>query len=96
MFRDLVDYWAKQYPDVYAPEVTRTIEEVYGETMVARIAHSELLLKSSAWGRQRVESQLRSNEALTMAALGLYAEDTILRARLAARLQKRKDTTVSG
>ena len=96
MFRELVDYWGKQYPDVYAPEVTRTIEEVYGETMVARIAHSELLLKSSAWGRQRVESQLRSNEALTMAALGLYAEDTILRARLAARLQKRKDSTVSG
>ena len=67
-FEELREYWAKQFADHLRDEVQRTIEDVYGESMVARIAHSEELRHDPRWGSKRVEERLRSPESLTMAA----------------------------
>lgn len=69
-FVEIVKHWQSHYPDVMSERVREVIESVYGQTMVARIAHSETLCKDPNWGRERVETELRSPEALTMAALG--------------------------
>jgi hypothetical protein len=84
-FLELKQYWTQQYPDYFADEVRKTIEVVYGEVMVARIAHSEELRSDPRWGGGKVDGDLRSPEALTMAVLGLIAEDSLITARLCGR-----------
>jgi hypothetical protein len=85
-FVELREYWKQLFADHFVDEVQKCIEEVYGEVMVAKIAHSEELRSDPRWGGARVESELRSPVALTMAALGLIAEDQVIAARLRARL----------
>lgn len=83
-------YWRSQYPDSVGDEVDRVVEEVYGEVMVARIAHSEALVSHPLWGRTRVDRDLRSGTALTMALLGLLSEDQIIAQRLTGLGVRRK------
>jgi len=85
-FVELKDFWKQAYADHLADAVQKCIEEVYGEVMVAKVAHSEQLRSDPRWGGSRVESELRSPTALTMAVLGLIAEDQLIAARLRARL----------
>jgi hypothetical protein len=85
-FIELKRFWVEQYPDHLADEVVHVIEEVYGEVMVARIAHSEELRTDPRWGSSKVDGELRSTGALTMAALGLLSEDALISSRLAGKL----------
>ena len=94
-FVELKRYWIDRYPNHLAEEVGRTIEGVYGEVMVARIAHSEELRSDPRWGGSKVESELRSPAALTMAALGLIAEDHLVAQRLRARLGAKAQLTAA-
>jgi hypothetical protein len=89
-FVELREYWKSAYADHLAGEVQKCIEEVYGEVMVAKVAHSEELRSDPRWGGTKVESELRSPVALTMAALGLIAEDQLIATRLGARLGRSK------
>ncbi len=91
-FVELKQFWKTLYPDSVADDVDKAIEEVYGEVMVARIAHSEELCADPRWGASKVEKELRSPAALTMAALGLLSEDQMIARRLAGRLGKVKAT----
>jgi hypothetical protein len=84
-FVELREYWRRQYADHVADAVQKCIEEVYGEVMVARVAHSEELRSDPRWGSAKVESELRSPAGLTMASLGLIAEDQLIAGRLRAR-----------
>jgi hypothetical protein len=84
-FVELREYWRQAYADHLAGEVDSCIEAVYGEVMVARIAHSEELRSDPRWGGAKVETELRSPVALTMAALGLIAEDQLVSTRIRAR-----------
>jgi hypothetical protein len=83
-------FWQAQYPDHYADKISEVVEEVYGEAMAGRIAHSERLASDPLWGRSKVDKQLRSTEALTMALLGLVSEDTVISNRLRGLGVKRK------
>jgi hypothetical protein len=85
-------YWRSRYPDHHGDQIDQVIEDVYGEAMVARVAHSESLASHPAWGRTKVESELRSPTALTMAILGLLSEDYVISVRLVGKLGKRKAT----
>lgn len=89
-FLEVKKYWRDQYPDHLGAEVEATIEAVYGETMVARIAHSEALLSNPKWGRSRVDTELRTPAALTMSVLGLLCEDGLIASRLAGLGVRRK------
>lgn len=81
-FIEVKRYWREQYPDHLSEEVERAVENVYGEAMVARIAHSEELVHAKTWGHERVERELRSPVSLTMASLGLVSEDQVISSRL--------------
>ncbi|MCC7536070.1 MAG: hypothetical protein IT379_07645 [Deltaproteobacteria bacterium] len=83
-------FWRAQYADHHGNQIDRIVEEVYGEAMVARIAHSESLASHRSWGRTKVEEELRSEAALTMSVLGLLSEDHIISARLAGTLGRRR------
>lgn len=89
-FLEVKKYWRDQYPDHLGGEIDAIIEAVYGETMVARIAHSEALLSNPKWGRSRVELELRTPAALTMSVLGLLSEDGLIAGRLAGLGVRRK------
>ncbi len=82
-FVEVRKFWRDQYPDHLGEQIDAVIEAVYGEGMVARIAHSEAFVSQSSWGRTRVELELRSPSALTMAVLGLVNEDSLISSRLA-------------
>lgn len=87
---EVKEYWRAQYPDHQSDQVDQTIEVVYGEAMVARVAHSEALATHPAWGRAKLETELRSSSSLTMAMLGLLSEDHVISARLSATLGRRR------
>ncbi len=88
-FVEVRDHWQAKYPDYMAETIQDIVEDVYGEALVARIAHSEMLASDPAWGRQRIEL-LRSDVALTMAVLGLVSEDARIQSRIAGKLGKAK------
>jgi hypothetical protein len=83
-------YWRLQYADHLGDEIDRIIEDVYGEVMVARLAHSEELATDPRWGRAKLELELRSPAPLTMALLGLLSEDHLISARMAGLGVRRK------
>ncbi len=83
---EVVEHWQAAYPEHLADSVRKTVHEVYGEAMCARIAHSETLARARSWGSKKVEDELRSPAALTMAALGLVLEDSIIAQRLGGQL----------
>ncbi|SDS31403.1 hypothetical protein SAMN04487764_1937 [Gillisia sp. Hel1_33_143] len=90
VFEEVVKYWQDKYPDHFEEKVQSTIQDVYGQAMVARIAHSESLTRDKNWGRKRVDEELRSTSSLTMAILGLITEDHIIANKLGALLSKRQ------
>ncbi len=76
-------WWCDQYPDHLAPKIIEVIERTYGQVLVARIAHSELLVRDASWGYAAVQAELRSPAALTASVLGLLAEDAVISSALA-------------
>lgn len=82
-----VAHWQDQYADMYADAVADDVLAVYGEVAVAKVAHSEWL--KSEIPREMVEKDLRSDAALTMALLGLIAEDALIAPRLGGKYRKR-------
>jgi len=88
--QEVKKYWRDQYPDHFGERIDQVIEDVYGEAMVARLAHSEGLASDPKWGRTRVDAELRTGAALTMAVLGLLSEDTVISNRLRGLGVRRK------
>ncbi len=89
-FVEVKQHWRGQYPEHLGERIDAVIEEVYGEAMVARLAHSEQLVTDPKWGRAMVNDKLRSPEALTMAVLGLLSEDYTISQRLKGLGVRRK------
>jgi hypothetical protein len=83
-----VKYWSKQYASHLAEEVAHQVVDVYGQAAVAAVAHSEHL--RGILPPERIDDDLRSDAALTMALLGLVREDAMIAARLGAKLGTRK------
>ncbi|PZR60522.1 MAG: hypothetical protein DLM53_12825 [Candidatus Eremiobacter antarcticus] len=78
--------WQKQYPQAHADVVAKEVAEAYGQVAVAHIAHSEHL--RGVVSSDKIDNDLRSEEALTMALLGLWPLEAIIRARLAAKFPR--------
>ncbi len=83
-----VEYWQNQYPEHFADEVGRAVLDVYGEIAVAKVAHSAFL--SGLIPSKVIEEKLRSEEALTMALLGLIGEEAVIAPRLGGKFKKQK------
>lgn len=86
----LIEYWQALFPDHHSDLVVEELKSIYGEIAVAKVAHSEHL--KSVLPSDTVEQKLRSPEALTMALLGLFSEETLISQRLTQKLGKLRRT----
>ena len=64
------------------------MKEVYGEVAVAKIAHSQKLMINKV-SEQELDKEYRSEKALTVALMGLLAEEMLIGVRL-GKLGKKK------
>jgi hypothetical protein len=80
VIREAVKYHQDQYPDVHAEEIQSIVMEVYGEVAVAKVAHSQKL--AAKIPEQDLDNEYRNEAALTVALMGLLAEDTLIAQRL--------------
>ena len=87
MLLEAIKYHQDHYPDVYADDVRKTVMEVYGEVAVAKIAHSQKLVMRVS--EQELDQTYRNEPALTVALMGLLAEDMLIGVRL-GKLGKKK------
>jgi hypothetical protein len=83
-----IEYWQSQYADHHAETIRHDVIQVYGEVAVAKIAHSEYL--RPLLPSETIEKELRSEHALTMALLGLIAEEAVISTRIGGKYGKRK------
>jgi hypothetical protein len=77
---EAVKHHQDQYPDVYAQEVEDIVKTTYGEVAVCKIAHSQKLAKHVA--EEDLDEMYRSEAALTVALMGLLAEESLIAQRL--------------
>jgi hypothetical protein len=88
MLLEAIAYHQEQYPAVHSEEIQNIVKAVYGEVAVAKIAHSEKLAARGVT-EEDLEQQYRSDEALTIALMGLMAEESLISQRL-GRLGRKK------
>jgi hypothetical protein len=77
---EAIKYHQALYPDVYAQEVEDIVRNTYGEVAVCKIAHSQKLAKHV--NEQDLDEAYRSEAALTIALMGLLAEESLIAQRL--------------
>jgi hypothetical protein len=77
---EAIKYHQAHYPDVYAQEVEDIVRTTYGEVAVCKIAHSQKLAKYV--NEQDLDETYRSDAALTIALMGLLAEESLISQRL--------------
>lgn len=75
-----IKYHQNQYPDVYAEEVQNIVMDVFGEVAVAKIAHSQKLRKLIS--DEDLREDYRNEKVLTVALMGLLAEESLIAQRL--------------
>jgi hypothetical protein len=69
-----------QYPDIHAEEIAKTVMDAYGEIAASKIAHSQKLTMKIS--EQELDATYRSEPALTIALMGLLAEEAVISQRL--------------
>jgi len=90
---ELVKYHQSQYPDIYAEEVAKTVLQVFGEVAACKIAHSQKLAKNVS--AEELDLTYRSEAALTIALMGLMAEEAVIAQRL-GKLGRKKPGSSAG
>lgn len=85
---DMIDDHKKNYASHHAEEVANTVIKVFGEVAVAKVAHAQALTYEIS--EQEVDERYRSEEALTLALMGLIAEETLISQRLGRLGRKTK------
>ena len=75
-----IKHHQEQYPEVYAEQVQETIMNVFGEIAVAKVAHSQKLRKFLS--DEELRDEYRNEAALTIALMGLLAEESLIAQRL--------------
>jgi hypothetical protein len=88
LLQEVVAHHQQKYPDVYAEEVARTVRQVFGEVAACKVAHAQKLARQVA--REELDRDYRSERALTVALMGLMAEDSLIAQRLSSKLGRTK------
>ena len=73
-------YHQDQYAEVFAEEVQKTVMSVFGEVAVAKVAHSQKLRKLVS--DEELRDDYRNEKVLTVALMGLLAEESLISQRL--------------
>lgn len=84
---DEIEHWQAQFADHHAEAIRKDVMDTYGEIAVAKVAHSEHL--RGIIPSDIVDSELRSDYALTMALLGLIAEETLIGQRVYRKYRRK-------
>jgi hypothetical protein len=93
ILQEIVEYHQKQYPDVYAEEVADTVRKVFGEVAACKIAHSQKLARHLS--TEQLNLEYRSEQALTLALMGLMAEESVIAPRLGRMGRKRTPAAIA-
>jgi hypothetical protein len=93
ILEEIIRHHRDQYPDVYSEEVTKTVRTVFGQIATCKVAHAQKL--TAHMTEPEVDEQFRSEPALTIALMGLIAEETVIALHL-GRLGKKKVAPSSG
>jgi hypothetical protein len=88
ILQESVEYHQRQYPGVYAEEVAKEVRQAFGEIAACKVAHSQKLQKLVP--QQTLDADYRSESALTLALMGLLAEEAVIAQRLARLGRKRQ------
>lgn len=80
ILQEVIEYHQAQYPDVYAEEVASIIRQVFGEVAACKVAHSQKLAKDVP--EEELDRSYRSEQALTVALMGLISEESLIAQRL--------------
>lgn len=83
-----IKYHQDQYADIHAEAVQDTVMAVFGEVAVAKIAHSQKLKKLVT--EEELRADYRNEKVLTVALMGLLAEESLMGQRLGKFGGKRK------
>jgi hypothetical protein len=81
ILHEVVKHHQEQYPDVFSEEVEKTIYQVFGEVAACKIAHSQKLVGAKIV-QEALDQEYRSEAALTIALMGLMAEESLIAVRL--------------
>jgi hypothetical protein len=87
VIEESVRHHQDQYPDVYAEEVAKIVRSTFGEVAACKIAHSQKLARDVP--EEELNLNYRSEAALTIALMGLLAEESLISQRL-GKLGKKK------
>lgn len=80
ILEESVVHHQSQFLDVYAEAVAETIRKVFGEVAVAKVAHSQKLTKELPV--EVLDRDYRDERSLTVALMGLMAEESLIAHRL--------------
>ncbi len=94
ILQEVLEYHQAQYPDVMAEEVAKTVRHVFGEIAVCKSSHSQKLAKHIT--EEELDQTYRSEEALTIALMGLMAEESLIAQRLGKFGRKKPGTPLAG
>jgi hypothetical protein len=86
VIREIVGNWQDKYPH-HEEAGEAFVIAILGELLAAKVAHSEWMTGAGVT-RSEVDEQLRSPSALSMALLGLVAEDHFIATHIGGKLGK--------
>lgn len=84
---EVIHYHQERYAEIHSEEIKDTILHVFGEVAVAKIAHSQKLRREMP--EELLDKEYRNEAALTIALMGLIAEESLVAQRLAKFGRKR-------
>jgi hypothetical protein len=82
ILEEVITYHQKEYPDIYAEEVAKIVCRVFGEVAACKIAHSQKLTRLIT--EEEINRDYRNEQALTLALMGLIAEESLIGQRLSS------------
>ena len=82
ILEEVITYHQTEYPDIYAEEVAKIVCRVFGEVAACKIAHSQKLTRLIT--EEEINRDYRNEQALTLALMGLIAEESLIGQRLSS------------
>jgi hypothetical protein len=92
LIQDTITYYQDQYPEQYAEEIVEIVKDVFGEVACCKVAHAQQL--AYVMSESEIDENYLTDEALTIALMGLISEETIIAQRL-GKLGRKKVAVVS-
>lgn len=87
LLAEVLRYHEEQYPQVMAEEVHNIVKQAIGEVAACKVAHAEKLTQLIT--REELNEKYRNEAALTIALMGLLAEESLIAQRLGRLGRKR-------